>query len=96
MTNQRVDEIFEQVKHIICMKEPKGYKITIDQKDVHLPLATNFEWRMDKPARTNHMYFGTETGKFQDVSFSISFDTPCKVRIQNADARCYVYVTPME
>jgi len=96
MKDRSVDKILEQVAHIMCTKEPRGYKITIGQEDIYLPLATNFEWRMSKPVSVNHMYFGNETGKSRDISFDIDFEKPCNVRIQNVDARCYMYVTPME
>jgi len=93
MTKERVEEVLENVEHISCRKEPKGYGIEIGQRTLHVPLATNFEWRMEEPVEITHMYFGAETGRYNDLSLNISFSLPCIVRIQNVDARCYLYIS---
>ncbi|GEM_PF-804447 len=93
MTNERVEEVFENVEHISYQKEPTGYNIEIGQRRLQVPMATNFEWRMEQPVKITHMYFGNETREYNDFSFKISFSLPCSVRIQNVDARCYLYVS---
>lgn len=93
MADNRVEEILKNIKNISCQKVDKGWIIQAGQCEISVPLATNFEFRMEKPIQIRHIYFGTETGKFKDLLFNISFSVPCKVRISNPDARCYLYVT---
>lgn len=89
---KRVDACVKNVKTLSIIKNGKGYIVEIKRKEIHAPMATNFEWRMEKPVEITHMYFGTETGKYKDFSFNISFNIPCNVRISN-HGRCYLYIS---
>jgi hypothetical protein len=87
-----VDTCLENVKYLSISKHGKSYVIEIENKKIHVPMATNFEWRMEKPIEITHMYFGTETGKYKDFSFNVSFNIPCKIRVSN-HGRCYLYIS---
>lgn len=90
---KKVDEQVENVKSLFINKHEKGYIIEIEKKKIHVRMATNFEWRMEKPVEIIHMYFGNETGKLEDFSFNISFNIPCNVKVSNPDGRCYLYIS---
>ena len=93
MDNTKVDQVFENVTGISGKKATEGYTLTIGRKHLELPLATNFEWRVEKTIKTisiSHIYFGNETGSKTDLSFNFGFSEPYKVHVQNVDARCYI------
>lgn len=87
------EDSFENVTDLQIAKEENGYKIVVNNESIiKVPIATNFEWRMDGPVEISHIYFGSETGLFKDICFKASFSIPCKVRISIPDARCYIYI----
>ncbi len=93
MIKQR-EKTFKGVKYLQCWKKGDGYIIKIEKHDVKLEGVTNFEIRTENPVEINHIYFGSETGRFEDIGFNISFCEPCQVRIQNCAPRCYLYLSP--
>lgn len=91
-----IEKTLENVKSVTCRKEQKGYTIQVNGQEIPLPIATNFEVRMEEPIEISHLYFGSETGEFKDNSFSISLASPYKLQISNPDARCYLLFRKQE
>lgn len=97
----RIEKTLDNVRALFVEKNRKGYTIKAEvgeilpnHRIIRVPKATNFEWRIERghPVKITHLYFGAETGRFRDFSFNISFEAPCRVRISNPDARCYLYL----
>lgn len=89
---KHVGGILINIKSLTIKKAKKGYFIKSGRNMIHLPDATNFEWRIKNPVEIKHMYFGTETGKFRDLSFNVTFNEATTLKISNPDARCYIYI----
>ncbi len=83
---------FKNVKLLTIKKHNQGYIIKADKQEINVERATNFEWRMDEPVSINHMYFGTGSGRYEDMGFNIEFSEPCTIDVSNPDARCYMYI----
>ncbi len=91
---EKIEKTFKNVKTLYISKAPEGYVVNIGGQKIQLPNITNFEFRMEKPVKIVHLYFGTETGKMDDFSFNISFGYPCKIRTSDGAPRYYFYISP--
>ena len=88
MSKKEIVEMFNNIGQISCWKEKKGYRIKVENRTIHVPLATNFEWRCEHPIGVKHMYFGSDTGRYKDISFNVSFSVPHNVTIKAVGPRC--------
>lgn len=89
---EHTEVLLQNVKYLRITKDKKGYFIESEKDKIHLPDATNFDWRIKDQVEIEHMYFGAENGKFSDLSINITFKTAIHLRISNGHPRCYIHI----
>ncbi len=89
--------VLSGVTDIHILKKDYGYRFRADMgQSILLAGVTNFVWRIAPglSAPVSQLYMGSESGDMEQFVLHAQFGAPCRVRISNPDARCYLYIEP--